>query len=130
MSFVPVVVLVVPEGVVIVLDLVIVPELLVLAGGVAMVLVLVIVPALLVLVDDLVMPAGLVIVVDFVVVDAAGVCVLLAVILDELLLNLGAAAAGGVAAGVAAGAVWARAADPPSRLSETRKPRMRFIKIS
>ncbi|GAC1379240.1 MAG: hypothetical protein NVS3B25_12930 [Hymenobacter sp.] len=101
-------VLVMPEGVVIVLDLVIEPE-------------------LLLMVDDLDMPAGLVIVLDLVVVVAGVWDVVL--IFDELVLILLVDAAGGVAgvAGVAAG-VWARAAEPPSKLRETRKLRMRFIK--
>ncbi|GAB2848992.1 hypothetical protein GCM10027044_05140 [Hymenobacter ruber] len=89
-----------PEGVVIVLDLLIVPE-----------------P--LVMVVDLVMPAGLLIVDDFTVVLVAGACmVLVVVIFDELLIW--------VVAGVA---VWAWATEPPSMLRETRNPRMRFMGV-
>jgi len=75
--------LVMPEGVVIVLDL------------------LMVAPLFIVL-DDLLMPAGLLIVLDFVVVVVAGVCEVLVVIFDELvlILDVDAAGAGVVAAGV------------------------------
>ena len=53
----------------------------------------------------------------------AGVWLVRVVIFDELVLILVVAAAGTVAAGV-----WAEAAKPPSRLKETRKLRMRFMK--
>ena len=86
--------------------------------GVVMVLDLVIVPALFVVLLDLLMPAGLVIVLDLVVVRVAGVwaVVVILVVFDELVLIVP----------VAGVAVWAWAA-APSRLSETRKPRMRFM---
>ena len=85
--------------------------------GVVMVLDLVIVPPPLVMVEDLLIPAGLERVLDIVVL----------VFEADVLLRM---APGGVAVGgvVAAGVVWAVAAVPPSRASETRKPRMRFIK--
>ena len=95
-------VLVMPEGVVILLDLLMVA-----------------VPLVVVL--DLVMPAGLVMVLDFTVVFVAGTWAVRVVIFDELVLILVVAAAG-IAAGV-----WAWATALPSRLSETRKPTMRFI---
>jgi hypothetical protein len=95
---------------------------LVMPEGVVMVPDLLIVPALLVVLLDLLMPAGLVIVLDFVVTRVAGVwaVVVILVVFDELLLIVPVAAGVGVA-------VWAWAAAPPSRLSETRKPRMRFM---
>jgi len=100
-------------------------EVLVVAAGVAMVLDLVIVPALLVVVLDLVMPAGLVIVLDLVVTFVAGACeVVIFVVFDELLLIVLMVPL--PAAGVAGVVVWAWVA-PPSRLRETRNPRMRFI---
>ena len=93
--------LVTPEGVAVVLDLLMVAE-----------------PF--VMVDDLVMPTGLFIVLDFVVTLVPGWVVLLVVVIfDELPLI--------VVAGAVVG-VWARAAVEPSRLSETRSPKMRFIK--
>ena len=95
--------LVMPEGVVIVLDLLIVPE-------------------LLLIVDDLLMPAGFVIVLDFVVVRVAGACEALVVIFDELLLIQVFVEAGGMAAGV-----WVRAKVPPNRLRKRRKPKMRSM---
>ena len=95
--------LVMPEGVVIVLDLLIVPE-------------------LLLMVDDFDIPAGLVIVLDFVVTFVPGWVVLVVVVFEALLLIVP------VAAGVAAG-VWALATEAPSRLRERRKPKMRFINI-
>jgi hypothetical protein len=63
-------------------------EVLVVPEGVAIVLDLVIVPALLVVVLDLLMPAGLVMVLDLVVVRVAGVwaVVVILVVFDELLL--------------------------------------------
>jgi hypothetical protein len=82
-----------------------------------MVLDLLIVAWLLVAVDDLVMPAGLVVVVDLVVVLAAGAWDV--VTFDELVLVLEVAVTVGV---------WAKATEPPNRLKETRKLRMRFIK--
>jgi hypothetical protein len=94
---------------------------LVMPEGVVMVLDLLIVPVPLVIVDDFDIPAGLVIVLDFVVTFVPG-WVVLVVIFDELLLIV--PAAGGVATGV-----WAETTEPPSRLKETRKPRMRFIKL-
>ena len=94
-------------------------EVLVVPAGVVIVLDFVIVPALLVIVLDLLIPAGLVIVLDLVVVRVAGVwaVVVILVVFDELLLIVP----------VAGVAVWAWAA-PPSRLSERRKPIMRFMK--
>lgn len=99
MVLVEVAVLLMPEGVVIVLDLVMVP------------------PPL-VMVEDLVMPAGLLIVLDLVV-------LVFVVEVLRCMAPLGGVAVGGV---VAAGVVWAEAAEPPSKASETRKPRMRFIR--
>ena len=99
-------ILVEPEGVVIVLDLVIVPE-----------------PLVIVLDFDI--PAGLVIVLDLVVTFVAGACeVVIFVVFDELLLIVLMVPL--PAAGVAGVVVWAWVA-PPSRLRETRNPRMRFI---
>ena len=98
---------------------------LVMPEGVAVVLDLLMVAEPFVMVDDLVMPAGLLIVLDFVVTFALGWVVLLVVVIFDELLLIGAVA--GVAAGAVAG-VWARAAVEPSRLSETRNPKMRFIK--
>ena len=66
--------------------------------------------------EVLVVPAGVVIVLDLVVVPA-----LLVIVLDLLI------PAGLLIVPVAGTAVWAWAA-PPSRLSEMRKPMMRFIK--
>jgi hypothetical protein len=94
--------LLMPEGVVIVLDLLIVPE-------------------LLLMVDDFDIPAGLVIVLDFVVTFVPGWVVLVVVVFELLLIVP-------VAAGVVAG-VWAWATEAPSRLRERRKPKMRFINI-
>jgi len=89
--------------------------------GVVMVLDLLIVPALLVVVLDFDMPAGFCIVVDFVVTFVPGWVVLVVVIFVELLLDVaGGAACEGMA-------VWATAAVPPSKLRETRKPRIRFM---
>jgi hypothetical protein len=101
-----------------------VDDILVLPAGVAVVLDLLIVPELLVIVLDFDMPAGLVIVVDLVVIFVAGACeVVILVVFDELALMV-------LVVPVVAGAVvWARAAEPPSRLRETRKPRMRFIRM-
>ena len=110
---------------------------LVMPDGVVIVLDLLVVAALLVIVLDLVMPDGVVIVLDLVVVAAAPAAapglvvtfmagawvVRVAVIFDTLALVL-EVLAGGVAAGV-----WARATEPPKKLSETRKLRMRFIKM-
>jgi hypothetical protein len=93
---------VMPEGVVIVLDLLIVP-----------------VP--LVMVEDFDMPAGLVIVLDLVVTFVPGWVVLVVIVFDELLLIV--PVAGCVAAGV-----WAWATEAPSMLRERRKPKMHFIK--
>ena len=57
----------------------------------------------------------------------AGVCdIFVVVIFDELLVFIAPVLVAG--AGVAAGAVWAWAADPPSRPRESKKPRRRFIK--
>ncbi|GAB3725525.1 hypothetical protein GCM10027594_07020 [Hymenobacter agri] len=83
---------------------------------------MVIEPELLVMVLDFDMPAGLVIVDDLVVTFVAGACeVVILVVFDELALIV-------LVVPVLAGAVvWARAAEPPSRLRETRRPRMRFI---
>ncbi len=95
-----------PEGVVIVLDLAIVPE-----------------PLVIVLDFDI--PAGLVIVLDLVVTFVAGACeVVIFVVFEELLLIVLMVPL--PAAGVAGAVVWAWVA-PPSRLRETRNPRMRFI---
>lgn len=95
-------------------------EVLVVPEGVLMVLDFVIVPALFVIVLDLLMPAGLVIVLDLTVVRVAGVwaVVVILVVFDELVLIVPVAGMG----------VWAWAAAPPSKLRETRKPRMRFMK--
>lgn len=94
-------------------------EVLVMPEGVVIVLDLLIVPALLVVVLDLLMPAGFCIVLDLVVVRVAGVwaVVVIWVVFDELLLIVPVAGMG----------VWAWVAAPPSRLSETRKPIMRFM---
>ena len=94
-------------------------EVLVMPEGVVMVLDLFIVPALLLVVLDLLMPAGLVIVLDLVVVRVAGVwaVVVILVVFDELLLIVPVAGMG----------VWAWTAAPPSRLRETRKPIIRFM---
>ena len=114
---------------------------LVMPDGVVIVLDLLVVAAPLVIVLDLVMPDGVVIVLDLVVVAAglaaapaaapglvvtfmAGAWVVrVAVIFDTLALVL-EVLAGGVAADV-----WARATEPLKKLSETRKLRMRFIKM-
>lgn len=91
-----------------------VDDVLVMPEGVVMVLDLLVVPVLLVAVLDLVMPAGFCIVLDFTVVLVPG-WVVLVVMVDELLLVW-------VEAGV-----WAKAAEPPNRLRDTRKPRIRFM---
>lgn len=94
-------------------------DILVFPEGVLMVLDLTVVPALLVIVLDLLMPAGLVIVLDLTVVRVAGVwaVVVILVVFDELLLIVP----------VAGTEVWAWAAAPPSKLRETRKPIIRFM---
>ena len=99
-------------------------EVLVMPEGVVIVLDFFIVAPPFVMVDDLVIPAGLLIVLDFVVTRAPGWVILLVVIFDELVLIVAAGA--GVAGGVVAG-VWARATELPRRLKETRKPKIRFI---
>jgi hypothetical protein len=77
--------------------------------GVVMVLDLVVLAADLVVADDLLMPAGLVIVLDLVVVVVAGACeVLVVVIFDELLVV------------VAAGVVWAAADRLPATTNRAR----------
>ena len=109
----------VPSAFILVLD-----EVLVMPEGVVIVLDLLMVAPLFVVVADLLMPAGLVMVLDLVVVLVAGVCaVVLVDTFEELVLILVVEVAGMVAAGV-----WARAAVPPSRLKESRKPRMRFMR--
>ena len=97
------------------LVLVEVEDLLMLAG-------VVVVAVPLVEVLDLVVPIGLLMVLDFDVTFVPGWVVLLVVMVDALLLIVVAGAAG-----VVAGA-WASATELPSRLSEKRKPKMRFIK--
>lgn len=99
-------------------------EVFVMPEGVVIVLDLLVAPALWVVVLDLLIPAGLVIVLDLVVVRVAGVwaVVVILVVLDELVLIVPAAPVV-VDIGVV---VWAWAT-PPNRLKETRKPRMRFI---
>ena len=93
-------------------------DILVFPDGVLMVLDLTVVPALLVIVLDLLMPAGLVIVLDLTVVRVAGIwAVVILVVFDELLLIVPVAGTG----------VWAWAAAPPSKLRETRKPIIRFM---
>jgi hypothetical protein len=94
--------LVMPEGVVMVLDLLIEPE-------------------LLVMVLDFDMPAGFCMVLDFVVTFVPGWVVLVVVIFVELLLDV---AAGAVCAGMVD---WATAAVLPNKLRETRKLRIRFM---
>jgi hypothetical protein len=81
---------------------------LVMPEGVVMVLDLVVLAAALVVVADLVMPAGLVMVLDLVVVVVAGVCDVLVVIFDELLVV------------VAAGVVWAAADRLPATTNRAR----------
>jgi hypothetical protein len=90
---------------------------LVMPEGVVMVLDLLALAADLVVVADLLMPAGLVMVVDLVVVvAAAGFCtVLVVVIFDELLLV------------VATGVVWAWADRPPATTNKARIWEMRFM---
>ena len=90
-----------PEGVVVVLDLLIVAE-----------------PFVMVL--DLLIPAGLLIVLERVVTRVPGCVVLLVVIFEELLLIVAAGA--GVVAGVCASATVL-----PRRPKEMRKPKIRFI---
>ena len=109
----------VPSAFILVLVEVAEAEVLVVPAGVVIVLDLVVVPALLVVVPDLLMPAGLVIVLDLVVVRVAGVwaVVVILVVFDELLLIVPVAGMG----------VWAWAAAPPSKLSDKRKPMMRFM---
>ena len=91
--------------------------------GVVMVLDLLIEPGLLVIVLDLLMPAGLLIVLDFTVVRVAGVWAWRVVVFDELLL-IWVVEAAGVGTGVG---VWANTAGPHSSPKETRNPKMRFI---
>ena len=107
----------VPSAFILVLDEVEDDDVLVLPEGVVIVLDLVMVPEPLVVVLDLLMPAGLVMVLDLVVTFVPGVWVERVVVFDEVLLMV-------LVAGVA---VWACTAELPSRLRETRKPRMRFI---
>ncbi|GAB3873322.1 hypothetical protein GCM10028824_24810 [Hymenobacter segetis] len=90
--------------------------------GVVIVLDLLVVAAPLVMVLDLVMPAGLVIVDDFTVVFVAGACMVLVVIVFDELVLIWVPAAGV--------AVWAWATEPPRMLRETRNPRMRFMGVS
>jgi hypothetical protein len=89
--------LLMPEGVVIVLDLLMVAW-------------------LLVEVVDLLMPAGLVMVVVLVVVLAAGACDVLVVVIFDVLLIL-----------VAVGVVWAWAATVPATKRVAKKPERRFM---
>ena len=107
----------VPSAFILVLDEVDDDDILVLPEGVVIVLDLVMVPEPLVVVLDLLMPAGLVMVLDLVVTLVPGVWVERVVVFDEVLLMV-------LVAGVA---VWACTTELPSRLRETRKPRMRFI---
>lgn len=107
-----------------------VDDILVMCEGGVIVLDLLIDPELLVMVDDLDMPAGLVIVLDFIVTFVAGAWVEVRVVIFEELVLILVVAGGGVVvvvAGVVAG-VWAWANVLTSRLSERRKPTMRFIK--
>jgi hypothetical protein len=91
-------------------------EVLVMPEGVVMVLDLLIVAWFFDIVEDLLRPAGLVEVVVRVVV-VAGTCeVLVVVIFDELLLIV-----------LAAGAVWAWAARPPVTNNAARNPKKRFM---
>jgi len=92
-----------------VLVLVVVDDLL-MPEGVVMVLDLLMLAWLLVVVDDLLMPAGLVMVVVRVVVLAAGACVVLVVIVFDVLLVV-----------VAAGVVWAWAAKLPATSSVAKR---------
>lgn len=98
-------------------------EVLVVPEGMVMVLDWLMVAWFFVEVDDLLRPAGLLIVLDFVVTFVPGVWVLVVVVFDELLLIEVAGAGAGVAAGA-----WARAAELPSKLREMRKPNRRFIR--
>ena len=75
-------------------------EVLVMPEGVVIVLDFCIVALLFVMVDDLVMPAGLFIVLDLVVTFVPGWVVLLVVIFDELVLICVVVAGAGVVAGV------------------------------
>ena len=69
-------------------------------------------------------PVAVVEVVDF---DIVAPGLVVVVIFDELLRTV--VLAGGVVPPVAGAVVWAKVAEvPPSRLSETRKPKRRFIK--
>ena len=113
----------VPSAFILVLVAVEVEEVLLMPEGVVIVLDLLPVAAPLVMVLDLVMPAGLVMVFDCTVTFVPGWVVLLVVIFEELLLIVVVGAGVVVAAGV-----WAIAAELPSRLRETRNPKMRFIK--
>lgn len=93
-------------------------EVLVMPEGVVMVLDLVMVAWFFDIVEDLLMPAGLVEAVVRVVVVVAGACdVLVVVIFDELLLIV-----------LAAGVVWAWAERPPATNSAVNKPKKRFMR--
>lgn len=113
----------VPSAFILVLVEVEVDDLLALEGA-AVVLDLLITAWFLVEVLDLDRPAGFCIVLDLVVTFVPG-WVVLVVIFDELLLIV-AAGAGVV---VVAAGVWAKATELPRKLIETRKPKMRFIKV-
>lgn len=117
---------VVPAGVAVVLDLLMVAELLVIVLDLVLAAGAAIVPDLAVLAGLAIglglAAAGLAGAPALVVAFAAGVCTAVVVIFDDLVLFVV------VPAGAAGAAVWARAAEPPKRLNETRKLRMRFIK--
>jgi hypothetical protein len=104
-------------GAVLALVLVVVDDLL-MPEGVVMVLDLLMLAWLLVVPDDLLMPAGLVMVVVLVVVRATGACdTLVVVVFEELLLIV-----------VAAGVVWALAAKLLATIRAARKPERRFMR--
>ena len=90
--------------------------------GVVMVLDLLITAWFFVEVLDFDIPAGFCMVRDLVVTFVPGWVILLVVVFDELLI-----VAAGACEGTAAG-VWASATEPPRKLNDTRKLRMRFIK--
>jgi hypothetical protein len=103
-------------GAVLALVLVVVDDLL-MPEGVVMVLDLLVLAWLLEVLDDLLMPAGLVMVVVLVVVLDTGACdTLVVVIFDELLLIV-----------VAAGVVWALAAKLLATTRAAKKPERRFM---
>ena len=102
-------------GAVLALVLVVVDDLL-MPEGVVMVLDLLVLVWLLAVVDDFVMPAGLVMVVVLVVVRAGACDTLVVIVFDELLLIV-----------VAAGVVWAWAAKLLATTRAAKKPERRFM---